>query len=294
MYQRPLPSRIKRKNSSVFIPVGKRPRPRHFSKGSLADFFQATIIPFSLQTSSACPGVSPSSAHNSGGRGNWPSFVKTAVMDCKITPLGEIGKFYSIMARSPKADQPNRLTTKMKTRGSVQETLIGSLAKLRSIGMMSALLGAMAANLFCSRCLAQTTSGIPEPGVCLYGAVASTNGFVPFLGSGVLLAITDGSSTIHLTPSLVTVNSQVYYVALVPFETRSIPGGPTFPATSNTFELTATSTPYTCSPQSTAPTQPCKTPPHSHAVDPSADVLSDWTLLLIPHGKQLPNGPSGY
>lgn len=112
---------------------------------------------------------------------------------------------------------------------------------------MSALLGAMAAILFCSRCLAQTKSGIPEPGVCLYGAVANTNGFVPFLGSGMFLAITDGSSTIHLTPSLVTVNSQVYYVALVPFETRSIPGGPTFPATSNTFELTATSTPYTCS-----------------------------------------------
>jgi len=41
------PSRIRRRYSSAFFPAGKRPRPRHFSGGSLADFFHATSKPFS-------------------------------------------------------------------------------------------------------------------------------------------------------------------------------------------------------------------------------------------------------
>ena len=57
--QRLSPSRIRRRYSSAFFPVGNRPRPRHFSKGSLADFFQATSRPFSPSISRVVPGPSP-------------------------------------------------------------------------------------------------------------------------------------------------------------------------------------------------------------------------------------------
>jgi len=59
--------------------------PRHFSKGSLADFFQATNRPLSLQISRACPGAKPScfTQLGAGSGKNWPSSVNTAVMPAK-------------------------------------------------------------------------------------------------------------------------------------------------------------------------------------------------------------------
>jgi hypothetical protein len=44
---------------------------------------------------------------------------------------------------------------------------------------------------------------------------------------------------------LVSVNGQVFYLLRVPFETRSIPGTPSFAATPNTLELMATAATYT-------------------------------------------------
>ncbi len=93
--------------------------------------------------------------------------------------------------------------------------------------------------------LCLSASGIPEPGLALYGAVLNTNGSVPWLESGVVWRISGGASSVTVAATTVSINGQLFYLALVPFETRSIGGLPAFTAGSNTLELTTTSCVYT-------------------------------------------------
>jgi hypothetical protein len=105
--------------------------------------------------------------------------------------------------------------------------------------------GAVAvALLVCARPSA-LANGIPEPGLAMFGTVINTNGSFPALGSGVVWYVEGGADTVTVPATLISVNGQIFYLALVPFETRAIGGVPTFSAGSNTLELTATSGTYT-------------------------------------------------
>ena len=85
--------------------------------------------------------------------------------------------------------------------------------------------------------------GIPEPGLLMYGAVANTNGNIPYIGSGIAWTVSAGANSVTIPATVVGVNGQVFYIARMPFETRSIPGGPTFAPTPNTLELTSPAIP---------------------------------------------------
>ena len=146
-----------------------------------------------------------------------------------------------------KVSNATRATNDLKTGPQQGVALCGFCAGLMKTHRILALLGGVLASASTSSwCAAQPTLGIPEPGVCLYGSVATTNGRIPYLGTGVVLNLAAGTNSVTLPANWVTVNGQVFYVLRVPLETRSVVGTPAFPATPNTLELTATSTTFTC------------------------------------------------
>ena len=115
---------------------------------------------------------------------------------------------------------------------------------MKTTWIATALCGLLASWLEVVPCPAQ---GIPEPGLLMYGAITNTNGNIPFIGSGITWNVSAGTNSVTIPATVVGVNGQVFYVAKVPFETRSLPGGPNFAPTPNTLELTTTSTTYACS-----------------------------------------------
>lgn len=72
-YQPLRPSRVSRRYSSTDLPAGRRPRPRHFSKGFVADFFHATSTSPWACTSRIWPAFKPRRSHASRGRTRAPS-----------------------------------------------------------------------------------------------------------------------------------------------------------------------------------------------------------------------------
>ncbi len=97
--------------------------------------------------------------------------------------------------------------------------------------------------------------GIPEPGVVMYGQVRSaTDNSLQTIAS-MTLSLNDGTgATVSLsgtsTPPIkfVSINSQSFYVARIPFDTRVIGTGQnqtTFDPPGNSFQLKATSPTYT-------------------------------------------------
>ena len=88
------------------------------------------------------------------------------------------------------------------------------------------------------------TSGIPEPGLILFGTVTNSNGNVPAMPSSLNWSITGGGSSSSVAAALVNVNGQSFYIARVPFETRSVTGVGFF-TTPNTLPLNASSTAFT-------------------------------------------------
>ena len=98
---------------------------------------------------------------------------------------------------------------------------------------------------FQSKCSAAT--GIPEPGLVMYGSVSNTATGLPLFTNTVVWQVTGGgpSETVIVNNATIAwVNGQFYYVARVPFETRSL-GGVIFQKTPNTLSLNSSGTSYT-------------------------------------------------
>jgi hypothetical protein len=83
-------------------------------------------------------------------------------------------------------------------------------------------------------------AALPEPGFIMYGSISNTIAGA----SGVLWQISSTSASISVNPAKINVNGQNFYVATVPFETRSIGGVPIGPATPNTLPLNSIPTTY--------------------------------------------------
>ena len=87
-------------------------------------------------------------------------------------------------------------------------------------------------------------SAIPEPPVILYGQLS---------GAGALQAdiewhVSGNSDSVQAgVRQIIQVNSQVYYISEVPFETRNVVGIDPLPATADTFELTSADHTYSLS-----------------------------------------------
>lgn len=79
--------------------------------------------------------------------------------------------------------------------------------------------------------------GIPEPGLVMYGAVTNVNGGWPLPGVSVQWQVSGGGSVATVSTATANVNGAYFYIAQIPFETRSVSGG-NFPAATNTLPLT--------------------------------------------------------
>ncbi len=90
---------------------------------------------------------------------------------------------------------------------------------------------------------AQAPSGLPEPGLILYGRVLDRVSLLPVQGANVTFQVTGNSETANVTARLVNINGQTFYVADVPFETRSV-SGQNFTKTPDTLALTRGITGY--------------------------------------------------
>ena len=91
--------------------------------------------------------------------------------------------------------------------------------------------------------VAQSSSGIPEPDLILFGNLTSTNGADLALAGSVVWNISDGSSSASIAATMVNVNGQTFYVARIPFETR-LAGGQSLTPSPNTLPLTQTATTF--------------------------------------------------
>ncbi|MGO8678839.1 MAG: hypothetical protein ACLQVX_23590 [Limisphaerales bacterium] len=85
--------------------------------------------------------------------------------------------------------------------------------------------------------------GIPEPSLVLYGSVLNAGSSQPLNTGQVTWRISNQTDSVSVTASIVGVNTQFFYIAFIPLETRTA-GGQTFPASTNTLGLPAI--PTTC------------------------------------------------
>ncbi len=87
-------------------------------------------------------------------------------------------------------------------------------------------------------------SGIPEPALILYGSVTNTAGPLLLTSGGVNWLVAGGDSSVSASSTIASVNGQFFYVARIPFETRSA-GNLTFTPSPNTLPLTAAPSNFT-------------------------------------------------
>lgn len=94
-------------------------------------------------------------------------------------------------------------------------------------------------------CTAQSTLGIPEPGFVIHGSISNSAGGLPLPVSTVTWQVSGGTpeEVARVQSTIVAVNGQCFYIARVPFETRSV-GTLNFGATSNVLGLTQKPTAY--------------------------------------------------
>jgi hypothetical protein len=83
--------------------------------------------------------------------------------------------------------------------------------------------------------------GIPEPSLVLYGAVLNGSTSQPLSAGQVTWLITNQTDSVSITATIIAVNTQFFYIAYVPLETR-IAGSQIFPAATNTLGLTSVPT----------------------------------------------------
>jgi len=91
-------------------------------------------------------------------------------------------------------------------------------------------------------CSAQFLMVIPEPGFIIYGAVLNGSGGPS--PTNINWQISSGSASISANSFTININGQNFYIATVPFETRSIGGNSIGAATPNTLALNSTPTTY--------------------------------------------------
>jgi hypothetical protein len=89
-----------------------------------------------------------------------------------------------------------------------------------------------------------SAQGIPEPSLVLYGSVLNGNAGQPLSAGQVTWQISNQTDSASVTASIIGVNTQFFYIAFIPLETRTA-GGQTFPASTNTLGLPTVSTTYT-------------------------------------------------
>ncbi len=87
-------------------------------------------------------------------------------------------------------------------------------------------------------------SGIPEPALILYGSVTNTAGPLLLTSGGVNWLVVGAASSASASSTIASVNGQFFYVARIPFETRSA-GNLTFTPSPNTLPLTAAPSNFT-------------------------------------------------
>ena len=90
---------------------------------------------------------------------------------------------------------------------------------------------------------AARAQGIPEPSLVLYGSVLNTSTSQPLSSGQVTWLITNSTDTVSVTATIIGVNTQFFYIAYIPLETRVV-GGQTFPSSTNTLGLPTV--PTTC------------------------------------------------
>jgi hypothetical protein len=88
-------------------------------------------------------------------------------------------------------------------------------------------------------------ASLPEPGLIMYGVISNSTGGLTTAPASFAWQISAGSSSVSVTPASVNVNGQYFYIATVPFETRSIGGTAIGAATPNTFALNSSPAIYT-------------------------------------------------
>lgn len=92
----------------------------------------------------------------------------------------------------------------------------------------------------------QGTSALPQPDAVLYGSITQSPGAAVVTPATVTWSIQGNHESITAAnTTIVTINTEIFYISRVPFETRQIVGGPALPATANVLELTQADTTYT-------------------------------------------------
>jgi hypothetical protein len=93
---------------------------------------------------------------------------------------------------------------------------------------------------------AANPTALPQPVAVLYGAVVRGPTKETVIPTTAYWTISGNNESITAQDTtVVTIGSEVFYLTRIPFETRQIAGGPTFPATPDVLELTQTNTTYT-------------------------------------------------
>ena len=90
---------------------------------------------------------------------------------------------------------------------------------------------------------AQNPPGLPEPGLVIFGPIVNRSSNLPVQPASIAWQVSGGTDSATINATLVNVNGQPFFVARVPFETRSA-GGVNFTRTPGTFELKTASTTY--------------------------------------------------
>lgn len=91
---------------------------------------------------------------------------------------------------------------------------------------------------------AARAGGIPEPGMVFFGTVSNSIGDI-VVPLEVRWQIAGRDNAEIVRARIVSINGKNWYVALIPFETRSVAGLPAFSRTPGTFALTQSATTYT-------------------------------------------------
>lgn len=110
---------------------------------------------------------------------------------------------------------------------------------------MKAILQSIVLTSWCSGMLqAQSVPALPEPPVIFYGLVSPTSP-APDL-SAVSFTLTGNSETLTTAPArTVTIEGTSWFIVSIPFETRTVSGGPALTPTPGTLALTPANTTYT-------------------------------------------------
>ena len=182
------------------------------------------------------------------------SSMKATISTCHLRPLGlpQSGcifrtnslQFVNPVRRNPTVDF-RTLAFAASVGQRFQRNWIKILQKrIVSSGLsLEALTMALAILLSISIPGAVCAGGLPEPGLIMFGLVANMDGS-PITFGGVTWQVSSTLSSLSVTPAIININNQNFYITTVPFETHIIGGNIIGVATPNTLDLNSTPTTY--------------------------------------------------